>query len=77
MAARLCIHTLKYMMSVVGKSTCSGFKTEFYIFYHGGNAVRYIKQRGYFKKDDTKYMTILRIEQILYNFQDKNFATFF
>ena len=58
------------MMSVVGKSTCLGFKTGLYISYHGGNAVWYIKQRGYFMKDarisgyfDTKYMTVLRIEQ--------------
>ncbi len=57
-------------MSVVGKSTCSGFKTGLHISYHGGNAVRYIKQRGYFMKDariygyfDPKYMTVLRIEQ--------------
>ena len=52
-------------MSVVRKSTCSGFKTGLYISYLGGNAVRYIKQRGYFMKDaqifghfDTKYMTV-------------------
>ncbi len=38
------------MMSVVGKSTCSGFKTGLYISYHGENVVRYIKQRGYFMK---------------------------
>ena len=70
-------------MSVVGKSTCSGFKTGLYISYHGGNAVRYIKQRGYFMKDgrisgyfDTKYMTVLRIEQILHNFEDQKFANF-
>ncbi len=71
------------MMSVVGKSTCSGFKTGLYIFYHGGNAVRYIKQRGYFMKDvrtsghfDTKYMTVLRIEKLLHNFEDQKFANF-
>ncbi len=59
------------MMSVVGKSTCSGFKTVLYISHHGRNAVRDIKQRGYFMEDgrisgyfDTKYMTVLRIEQI-------------
>ena len=70
-------------MSVVGKSTCSWFKTGLYISYHGGNAVRYIKQRGYFLKDarisgyfDTKYMTILRIEQILHNFKDQKIANF-
>ena len=64
-------------MSVVGKSTCSGFKTGLYISYHGDNVVRYIKQRGYFMRDgwisgyfDTKYMTALRIEQILHNFED-------
>ena len=56
-----------HMMSVVGKSTCSGFKTGLYISYYGGNAV---KQKGYFMKDpgisgdfDIKYMTVLRIEQ--------------
>ncbi len=51
------------MISVVGNSTCSGFKTGLYLSYHGKNAVRYIKQRGYFMKDhgqisdyfDTKY----------------------
>ncbi len=32
------------MMSVVGKSTCSGFKTGLYISYHGGNAVWYKKK---------------------------------
>ncbi len=70
-------------MSVVGKSTCSGFKTGLYICYHGGNAVRYIKQRDYFLKYawisgyfDTKYMTVLRIEQILHNFEDQKFAHF-
>ncbi len=72
------------MMSFVGKSTCSGFKTGFYISYHGGNAVSYIKQRVYFMKDgrifgyfDTKYMTALRIEQILHKFEDQKFASFF
>ncbi len=71
-------------MSVVGKSTCSGFKTGLYISYHGGNAVRYIKQMCYFMKDpgisgyfDTKYMTVLRIEQTLHNFEDQKFANFF
>ncbi len=71
------------MMSVVGKSTCWGFKTGLYISYHGGNAVRYMKQRGYFMKDarisgyfDTKYMTVLRIEQILHQFGDQKFAYF-
>ena len=29
----------------------SRFKTRLYISYHGGNAVRYIKQRGYFMID--------------------------
>ncbi len=72
------------MMSVVGKLTCSGFKTVLYISYHGGNAVRYIKQCGYFMKDGrmsgyfgTKYMSILQIEQILHNFEDRKFANFF
>ncbi len=39
------------LMSVAGKSTGSGFKTGLYISYHGGNTVRYIKQRGYFVND--------------------------
>ncbi len=75
---------IKYMMSVVGKSTCSGSKTGLYMSYHSGNAVRYINQRGYFIKDagisgyfDTKYMTFLRIEQILHNLEDQKFANFF
>ena len=45
--------------------------------YHGGNVVSYIKKGGYFLKDagipgyfDTKYMTVLRIVQILHNFED-------
>ena len=71
-------------MSVVGKSTCSRSKTGLYISYYGGHAVMYIKQRGYVLKDtrisgyfDTKYMTVLRIEQILHNFEDQKFANFF
>ena len=51
---------------IAGKSTCSGFKTGLFISYHFGNAVRYIKLRGYSIKDsrksdyfDTKYMTVL------------------
>ena len=71
-------------MSVVGKSTCSGFKTGLYISCHGGNAVRYIKQRGYFIQDvrisgyfDTKYMTLLQIKLILRNSEDqKNLPIF-
>ena len=70
-------------LRVVGKSTCSGLKTGLYISYHGRNAVRYIKERSYFQKDgrisgyfDTKYMAILRIEQILHNFEDQEFAHF-
>ncbi len=39
------------MMSVVEKSTCLGFITGLCISYHGGNAVRYIGQGGYFMKD--------------------------
>ena len=73
-----------HVMSVVGKSTCSGFTTGLYISYHGGNAVRYIKQKGYFMKNgrrsgyfDTKYMKVLRIEQILHNFKDQKIANFF
>ena len=72
-----------HMMSVVGKLTCSGFKTGLYISYHGGNVVRYVKERGYCMKDarisgyiGTKYMTVLRIEQILHNFEDQKFANF-
>ena len=71
-------------MSVVGKSTCSGFKTGLYISYHGGKVVRYIKQRANVMKNarissyfDTKYMAVLRIEQILHNFEDQKFADFF
>ena len=63
------------MMSVVGKSTCSGFKSGLYISYHGGNAVWYIKQRVFFMIDgrisgyfDTKYMKVLQIEQTLHNY---------
>ncbi len=85
--ARICIPVMTrkpQMMSVVGKSTCSGFKTVLYISHHGRNAVRDIKQRGYFMEDgrisgyfDTKCMAILWIEQILHNFEDQKFATFF
>ena len=71
-------------MSVVGKSTCSGFKTWLYISCYGGNAVGYIKERGLFVKDarisgyfDTKHVTVLRKEQILHNFKDQKFANFF
>ncbi len=74
---------MTHMMSVVGKSTCSGFKTVLFISYHGGNAVRYIKLRGYFMKDgrifgyfDTKCMAVLRIEQILHKFDVQNMANF-
>ena len=52
------------MMSVVGKSTCSGFQTGLYISCHDENAVRYIKERGYVMEAgrisgyfDTKYVT--------------------
>ncbi len=72
------------MMSVVGKSTCSGFKTGMYISYHGENAVMYIKKRDYFMKDgrisgysDTKYMRVLRTEPILHYFEDQKSANFF
>ncbi len=72
-----------YLMSVVGKLTCSGFKTGLNISNHGWNDVRYIKQRGYLLKDvrvsgyiDTKYMTVLQIEQILLYFEDQRFANF-
>ncbi len=71
-------------MSVVGKSTCSRFKTGLYVYYHGGNAVRYIKERSYYMKDtqiscycDTKYMTVLLIEQILHYFEYQKFDHFF
>ncbi len=70
-------------MSVVGKSTCSGSKTGLYISYHGGNAVRNINHRSNFLKDaripsyfDSKYMTVLHIEQILHNFEDQNIDNF-
>ena len=71
-------------MSVVGKSTCSWFKIGLYTSHHGGNAARYIKQRGYFIKDtrisgyfDTTYMTVLQIDQNLHYFEDQRFANFF
>ena len=71
------------MMSVVGKSTCSGFKTWSYISYPGGNAVRYIKEKSYFLKDgrisgyfDTKYVTVLQIEQILHISKEQKIANF-
>ena len=74
-----------HVMSVVGKSTCSGFKTGLYILsYHGEKTVGYIKKRGYFLKDgrisgyfDTSYMTDLQIEQILHNFEDQKIAFFY
>ena len=72
-----------YMMSVVGKSTCSGFKTGLYVSYHGANAVGYIKERSYFLRDgqisghfDTEFMSILQIEQISHNFEDQKMANF-
>ena len=68
----------------MGKSTSSGFKTGLDIINHGGNAVRYIEERDYFMKDariscyfDTKCLTVLRIDQILDNFEDQIFANFF
>ena len=33
-----------------GKIDLLGFKTGLYISFYGGNAVRHIKQRGYFQK---------------------------
>ena len=49
------------------------------ISYHGENDVRFIKQIGYCLKDgkifgyfDTKYMKVLRIEQMLHNFEDSS-----
>ncbi len=75
------VSVLTQMMSVVGKSTCSGSKTGLYIFYHGGNAVRYIKERSYFLKDgrisgyfDTKFLKVLQIEQILHGSRRLNTA---
>ncbi len=69
-------------MSVVGKSTCSGFKTGLYISYHSGNALRDIKGWGYSLKDDrissyfdAKYMTLLQI--VLHNSDDQNIVNFF
>ncbi len=63
---------LCHMMSIVAKSTCWEFKTWLYTSYHVGNAVSFIKQRGYCMKDgrisgypDTKYMTVCQIEQRL------------
>ena len=47
-------------------------------------SVRYIKQRGYFLKDgwifgyfDSKYITVLRIEQIFHHFEDQKSDNFF
>ncbi len=72
------------MMSVVGKLAYSWSKTGLDISYHGGNAVRYIKQRSYFLKDDripgylgTKYMAVLQKETFLHNFEDQKIANFF
>ena len=71
-------HISCHLMSVVGKSTCSGFKKGLYTFCHGGNAVRYIKQRGFLKDArisgyfDTKYMTVLQTEQILHDSKKNN-----
>ncbi len=52
--------------------------------YHIMLEMPYIKQRGYFMKDgrisgyfDTKCMTILQIENILHNFEDRQIAKFF
>ncbi len=63
-------------MGVVGKSIRSGLKTGLYVSYHGGNDVNYIKQRSYFLKDgrmsgyfNSNYMTVLRIEKELHNFE--------
>ena len=71
------------MMGAVGKSTCSRLKTGLNISYRDGNTIRYIKHRGYFIKDgrisdyfDTKYVTVLRIEQLLHNFEDQKIANF-
>ena len=72
------------MMSVVGQLTCSGFKTGLCISFHDGHAVRYIKQSGYVMEDAqisgfffyTKYISVLRIEQILHNFEDQKLANF-
>ena len=80
----LSLEVTSQMMSVVGKSTCSGFKTGLYMSCYGGNTVRYIQQRVYFMKTariygyfDTKYMIVLRIEQILHNSEDQKFGNFF
>ncbi len=60
-------------MSVVGKSTCSEFKTGLYKSYHGGNAVRYMKQMVKFLVIliPNNYMTVLQIEQITRHFADQ------
>ncbi len=39
----------------------------------GGNFMKDAWISGYF---DTKYMTVLRIEQIFHNFEDQHFANF-
>ncbi len=52
--------------------------------YHDGNAVRCIKQRSYFLKNGrisgyfgAKYITVLQIERILYNFEDQKIFDLF
>ncbi len=66
-------------MRVVGKSTCSGFKTGLHISFHSRNAARY-RNRGFkflIILISNNYMTVLRTEQILHNFEDRKFANFF
>ncbi len=42
--------TKRYLMSVVGKSTCSGFKIGLPMFNRGGHAVKFVNQMNYFLK---------------------------
>ncbi len=66
-----------------GKIDLFRVKTGLHMSYNGVNAVRYIKQRGYFMKDgriygyfDTKYMTISQTEQNVHNIEDQKIANF-
>ncbi len=71
-------------MSVVGISTCSGFKTGLYISYHMMGMLSGISNRGVFSWNILEFLVILisniwllRIEQILHNFEDQKFAKVF
>ncbi len=67
---------LVHLMSVAGRSTCSGFKTLLYISYHGKSPVKYIKERNYFLKDGwiPGYFDTTNFTQ---NFEELTIANFF